>query len=177
MQWAALEPRLMRQSRPLPFCPRPFPGEAVESWIWRLGCEFGYTLARFLRAIGCASVDRKDPTQALIQADIPYLASLARLPPEELGAMETIPADWRLRAAPDQPFCGHCWRESQRLYGFAYLQGSWMHAGRISCSQHGSWLFFRSRQAGAPALRSSAPHTVRRLRRRDTSHAQSSDRP
>jgi hypothetical protein len=139
MQLAYLEPR--RLQSPLPFCPRPFPGEAVESWIWRIGREFGYSPAKFLRAIGRPSADRKDPTQALTQADIPYLATLAHLPPKELAAMETISAEWRLRAAPDQPFCGHCWLENQRLYGFAHLQGSWMHAGRISCSQHGSWLF------------------------------------
>jgi hypothetical protein len=28
-----------------------------------------------------------------------------------------------------------------RLQGFAYLQGAWMHAGRISCPHHGNWLF------------------------------------
>jgi hypothetical protein len=99
MQLAYLEPR--RLQSPLPFCPRPFPGEAVESWIWRIGREFGYSPAKFLRAIGRPSADRKDPTQALTQADIPYLATLAHLPPKELAAMETISAEWRLRAAPD----------------------------------------------------------------------------
>lgn len=141
MHVAAFEPRVLQRSRPLPFCPRPFPVEAVESWIWRIGREFGYTPARFLRAIGCPSTDRKDPAQRLTQADIPYLATLARLSPHDLAEMAIVPPDWRLRAIFDVPFCSPCWIESQRLHGFAYLQGAWMHAGRISCPRHGSWLF------------------------------------
>jgi hypothetical protein len=39
------------------------------------------------------------------------------------------------------PFCAPCWIEGQRLQGFAYLQGAWLHAGRISCPRHGDWLF------------------------------------
>jgi hypothetical protein len=55
--------------------------------------------------------------------------------------MAIIPPDWRLRAIFDVPFCGPCWIESQRLQGFAYLHGAWMHAGRISCPRHCNWLF------------------------------------
>jgi hypothetical protein len=150
MQVAAFEPRLLQRSRPLPFCPRPFPGEAVESWIWRIGREFGYTQSRFLRAIGCPSSDRKDPALRLTQADIPYLATLARLSPHDLAGMAIIPPDWRLRAIFDVPFCGPCWIESQRLQGFAYLQGAWMHAGRISCPHHGKWLFSVRDKLGRP---------------------------
>ncbi len=141
MQVAAFEPRLLQRSRPLPLCPRPFPGEAVESWIWRIGREFGYTPARFLRAIGCPSTDRKDPAQRLTRADIPYLATLARLSAHDLAEMAIIPPEWRLRAILDVPYCGQCWIESQSLHGFAYVQGAWMHAGRISCPYHGNWLF------------------------------------
>lgn len=141
MQVVVVEPRLLQRARPLPFCPRPFSGEAVESWIWRIGREFGYTPARFLRAIGCPSPDRKDPAQRLTQADISYLATLARLPPHNLAEIAIIPPDWRLRALFDIPFCGPCWIESQHQHGFAFLQGAWMHAGRISCPRHGSWLF------------------------------------
>jgi hypothetical protein len=141
MQVVALEPRVLQRSRPLPLCPRPFPGEAVESWIWRIGQEFGYTPARFLRAIGCPSSDRKDPVQRLTQGDIPYLATLARMSPQNLAQMAIIPRDWRLRAILDVPYCGQCRIESQRLHGFAYVKGAWMHAGRISCPHHGNWLF------------------------------------
>jgi len=141
MQVAAVEPRFLARSRPLPVCPRPFPGEAVESWIWRIGREFGYTPRGFLRAIGYPSTNRQDPAQRLTQADIPYLATLARLTPDDLQEMAIIPPDWRLRAITDVPFCAPCWIEGQRLQGFAYLQGAWMHAGRISCPRHGDWLF------------------------------------
>jgi hypothetical protein len=141
MQLVAVAPRILQRSRPLPFCPRPFPGEAVESRIWRIGREFGYTPARFLRAIGCPSSNRKDPAQRLTQADIPYLAILARLATHDLAEMTIIPPDWRLRAIFDVPYCAPCWIESQRLQGFAYLHGAWMHAGRISCPLHGNWLF------------------------------------
>lgn len=113
----------------------------MESWIWRIGREFGYTPARFLQAIGCPSTDRKDPAQRLTQAHVPYLATLARLSAHDLAEMAIIPPDWRLRAIFDVPFCGRCWIESQRLQGFAYLQGAWMHSGRISCPHHGNWLF------------------------------------
>ena len=140
MQLAYLEPQRL-QPRPLPFCPRPFPGEAVESWIWRIGREFGYSPAKFLRAIGRPGADPKDPGHALTKVDVSYFATLARLPPNELATMQTIPAPWRLRAVRDQPFCAQCWLEDQRLHGFAYVRGSWMHAGRISCPRHGSWLY------------------------------------
>jgi hypothetical protein len=141
MQVAYLEPRRLQSPRPLPLCPRPFPGEAVDSWIWRIGREFGYTPAKFLRAIGRPSLDPKGPGPVLTKADVSYFATLARLPPNELMAMETIPAPWRLRAVRDQPFCARCWLEDQRLHGFTYVRGSWMHAGRISCDRHGSWLY------------------------------------
>jgi hypothetical protein len=55
--------------------------------------------------------------------------------------MAIIPPDWRLRAITDVPFCAPCWIEGQRLQGFAYVQGAWLHAGRISCPRHGDWLF------------------------------------
>jgi hypothetical protein len=141
MQLAYLEPRRLQSPRPLPLCPRPFPGEAVDSWIWRIGREFGYTPAKFLRAIGRPSLDPKGPGPVLTKADVSYFATLARLPPNELMAMETIPAPWRLRAVRDQSFCARCWLEDQRLHGFTYVRGSWMHAGRISCDRHGSWLY------------------------------------
>ena len=161
MQIADYEPRLLQRSRPLPFCPRPFPGEAVESWIWRIGQEFGYTPARFLRAIGCPSTDRKDPVQRLTQADIPYLATLARMSLQDLAEMEIIPRDWRLRAILDVPYCGQCWIESQRLHGFAYVQAAWMHAGRISCPHHGNWLFSARESSGARiAIRRTADNTA-----------------
>jgi hypothetical protein len=149
MQLANLEPRLPQLLRPLPFCPRPFPGEAADSWIWRIGREFGYSPAKFLRAIGRPSTDRKDPGQVLTAADISYLATLARLRTNELTAIETVPAAWRLRSVRDQPFCGHCWLEDQSLLGFAYVRGSWMHAGRISCRRHGSWLYSVRDRLGA----------------------------
>jgi hypothetical protein len=113
----------------------------VDSWIWRIGREFGYTPARFLRAIGRPSPDRKDPGAVLTKADASYFATLARLPLDELAAMDAIPAPWRLRTVRDQPFCAQCWLEDQRLHGFAYVRASWMHAGRISCHRHGSWLY------------------------------------
>lgn len=141
MRIAAFEPRVLQRSRPLPFCPRPFQSEALESWIWRIGREFGYTPTRFLRAIGCPSADRKDPVQRLTPADVPYLATLARLSPHDLEEMRIVPPDWRLRALCDVPFCAQCWIENLLLHGFAYLQGAWMHAARISCPHHGSWLF------------------------------------
>jgi hypothetical protein len=141
MQFAYLEPRQLQPPRPLPFCPRPYPGEAAESWIWRIGREFGYTPAKFLRAIGCPNSDPKAPGRALTKVDVSYFAMLARLPPNELTTMQTIPAPWRLRAVRDQPFCAQCWLEDQHLHGFAYVRGSWMHAGRISCHRHGSWLY------------------------------------
>ena len=148
MQIVAFEPRLRQQTRPLPLCPRPFPGEAVESWIWRIGREFGYTPARFLRAIGCPSSDRRDPAQRLTQADVPYLATLARLLPHDLAEMVFISPDWRLRTLFDVPFCGQCWIESQRLHRFAYIRGAWIHAARISCPHHGNWLFSASDKLG-----------------------------
>jgi hypothetical protein len=86
----------------------------------------------------------------LTQADISYLAALARLSAHDLAEMAIIPPDWRLRAIFDVPFCGPCWIESQRLHGFAYLQGAWMHAARISCPRHGSWLFSARDKLGRP---------------------------
>jgi len=122
----------------------------VESWIWRIGREFGYTPRRFLGAIGYPSTNRQDPAQRLTQADIRYLATLARLTPDALEQMAIMPPDWRLRAINDVPFCGQCWIEGQRLQGFAYLQGAWMHAGRISCQRHGDWLFSARDKLGRP---------------------------
>jgi hypothetical protein len=66
---------------------------------------------------------------------------LARLTPDDLQELAITPPDWRLGAITDVPFCAPCWIEGQRLQGFAYLQGAWMHAGRISCPSHGDWLF------------------------------------
>lgn len=160
------EPRRLQPLRPLLFCPRPFPGEAADSWIWRIGREFGYSPAKFLTAVGRPSPDPKDPGALLTKADVSYFATLARLPVDELAAMETIPAPWRLRAVRDQPFCAQCWLEDQRLHDFAYVRGSWMHAGRISCDRHGSWLYsVRDRLDPSTAIRLIARRTAFQPRR------------
>ena len=140
MNASVIEPRSFLPAQPLPVCPRPFPGEASGSWLWRVAREYGYSTARFMAAIGFDVTHPRTAGQTLRAAEVQHLAYLARLPVENLAYMAAIPMEWRLVPFRDKPLCCHCWREDDRLLGQPVEYNVWLHAGRISCRRHGSWL-------------------------------------
>lgn len=140
MSAAVVEPRPIPPAQPLPVCPRPFPGEASGSWLWRVAREYGYSTARFMDAIGLDVSHPRTAGQTLRATEVQHLAYLARLPIEALAYMAAIPVEWRLVPLRDKPLCCQCWREDDRLFGQPVEYNAWLHAGRISCRRHGTWL-------------------------------------
>jgi hypothetical protein len=135
--------RFPRATRPLPLCPRPFPDEGVTSWIHRLSHVYGYTEAKFLRALELQDVTRSSQLRlgVLTPTHIKYLAFLARLRARSLRHMCAIPSAWVLSPSREFAVCLECWRDDHRRYGRTYDHSIWQHAGRISCRKHHTWLW------------------------------------
>ena len=131
-------------TRPLPICPTPFGDESLDSWLERIGQEYGYSRAKLLCAAGVRErlgpkTFPRDPTRP---RELPVLAVLTRRSLADLQRRAALsPSTWTVHAANDFIFCLHCALEDQITQRAPYQRARWYSAGRVGCPIHRHWLW------------------------------------
>jgi hypothetical protein len=130
--------------RQLPICPAAFEDESVDSWLERVGREYGSSRARLLCATGIRQRlgPRRYPIDPIRPHELPAIAALTGNSLTGLRRKAALsPPAWTIRARNDFIFCLHCHLADHFEPGPKHVRASWYSAGRVCCLIHRHWLW------------------------------------
>ena len=130
--------------RQLPICPAAFEDESVDSWLERVGREYGSSRARLLCATGIRQRlgPRRYPIDPIRPHQLPAIAALTGNSLTGLRRKAALsPPAWTIRARNDFIFCLHCHLADHFEPGPKHVRASWYSAGRVCCLIHRHWLW------------------------------------
>ena len=146
----------MSGPRPLPLAPRPWPGEAMRSWLARLAARYDLTVADFLAWLNDDQAVDVWRTQGLDwrgESDLDRrLAIAADL---DLGRLEALRVPPTAAAEAERwsrkfvAWCPDCVREDITCHGETYARASWELGFWVTCGVHGGRLADRCGNCGA----------------------------
>ena len=164
----------MKPLAPLPICPAPLAGEALRSWLTRVGRVYRLTPE------GLATRTQLLATRddALEDVNLVRVAELARLPLAHVRALQSGPTAWLLHEEGSTVVCFSCLardlREGEPLHGRAIWRQGW----RIYCPDHRVRLeSIATRLVRPPRTGSARRESLARLRARVETQAATVPRP
>lgn len=124
--------------RPLPFAPRPFPDEALGSWIGRLAARYRVAVAQLNAEYGLG-LELSGPLAWLLpiplsSVSLSKLSCMTRMPGGAISAL-SIDAAERL---PGAPYCSRCVFLNPLEVESPYWKRNWLAPGASVCDVH-SW--------------------------------------
>ena len=120
---------------PLPVCPRPLAGEALRSWLTRVGRPYSLSAEDLAQCLSLNS-----PGDTVDAVNIVLLAECARVPIAHVTALLSGPPSWTLRERHACVVCWRCLAEDLQRREPVHLRSIWRQAWRVFCPQHAARL-------------------------------------
>src|SRR5450755_3975225 len=105
---------------PLPVCPRPLAGEALRSWLMRVGRRYRLSAEDLAQCLSLSVPG--DPVDAV---NIVLLAESTRLPIAHVTALLSGPLPWTLRERHTCVVCWQCLAEDLQRREPVHLRSIW----------------------------------------------------
>lgn len=128
---------------PIPVGPRPLPGEAIRSWVSRIGARYGLTTFELLAQLrGGIGVEHSRLWALDWQEDVELEALLARVNRLDAGRIRNLraladgwpdPAAWHRWTLA---WCPACLREDMVRHGESYERAAWRLGFYVICPEH-----------------------------------------
>lgn len=136
----------MTVTRLMPVAPRPLPGEAVLSWVRRVGARYDLTASELIAQLHTGSVYGAHVASLNWHDDVELdtlLASAARLDAARIRGLRTVrvhgqePSAWH-RHSP--AWCPECLRDDLTRHGEVFERAAWGLGCCVVCPTHGTRL-------------------------------------